>query len=496
MVHYGLLLLASALGGGLMWASFDPLDLPLLAFPALMILALVTRAGGMVFGFAAGTFWGLAFFLPLIEWTWTAVGEPLPWVALSLFQALFIGLVGAIWAGLWRMDGIPAAVLGAIAFAGIEVIRTNWPWGGFPWGMVAYSQVGTPLLRTAPYIAAVGVTLLTVLVALLLAMALRWLYEGPRLAGLATGLVAVIAVAACVAIPLSVRGTDTMTVGWVQGGPDRGEHDSGRALNVTLRHEEETERLLATTDGIDLLLWPESGSDRDIRVDPEAAAIARRVSLGAGVPLLIGTQEYVDEGRYNDYALVMDGEMVSHYSKSRPVPFGEYIPSRDFFRRFTEAVDLVTTDMLAGDGPATITVPIGERSEMLAVPICFEIAIDSVIQDAINAGGRALIVPVNSASFGDSAESEQQMKQTIFRAVEYSRAAVQVSTVGVSGVVMPNGTVTQLSDKQTNASGAATIPLRDHLTPAARYGHLYRGAAVGGALLALIWAFALRKERQ
>lgn len=479
-----------------MWASFDPVDLPILAFPALIILALVTRARGMLFGSVAGTVWGLAFFLPLVEWTRIAVGETLPWVALSLSQALFIGLVGAIWAGLSPMKGIPASILGAVAFAGIEVIRTNWPWGGFPWGMVAYSQVGTPLLRTSPYIAAVGVTFLTVLLALLLATAVRWLYNGPRVAGLATALGAVIAVAACLTIPLSVRGSDSLTVGWVQGGPDRGDHDSGRALNVTLRTEEETERLLANSEQIDLLLWPESASDRDIRVDPEAAAIVRRVSLTAGIPLLLGTQEYVENGRYNDYALVVDGEMVAHYSKSRPVPFGEYIPSRDVFRRFTEAVDLVTTDMLPGEGPAVLEVPIGARAEILAVPICFEIAVDTVVQDAVNAGGRALIVPVNSASFGDSAESEQQMKQTIFRAVEYSRAAVQVSTVGVSGVVMPNGTVIQQSEKQTTASGAATIPLRDDLTPAALFGHVYRGVAVGGALLALIWAFTLRKERQ
>lgn len=479
-----------------MWAAFDPVDVAILSFPALIILALATHGRSMPVGFLAGTVWGLAFFLPLVEWTWTAVGEPVPWIALSISQALFIGATGAIWAGLSRMSAIPRTVLGALAFAGLEVIRTNWPWGGFPWGMVAYSQVGTPLLRTAPYIAAVGVTLLTVLLSLILAAAIRSLYRGPRLAGLAGAVGAIAAITACLMIPLSVRGTDTLRIGWVQGGPDEGEHDSGRALNVTLRHEEETARLLERAPDIDLLLWPESGSDRDIRVDPEAAEIIERVSADAGAPLLIGTQEYVDGGRYNDYALVLDGEVAAHYSKSRPVPFGEYIPMRDLFGRFTESVELVRTDMLAGDGPAVLDVPVGDAATSLAVPICFEIAVDTVVQDAVRAGGRAFIVPVNSASFGDSAESEQQMEQTIFRAVEHSRAAVQVSTTGVSGVVMPNGTVTQLSEKQTHASGAAAIPLRDHLTPAARFGHIYRGIAVGGALLALIWAFTARKDRR
>ncbi len=477
-----------------MWASFDPIDMSALALPALILLALATHGRSVWAGFTAGTVWGLAFFLPLISWAWTAVGEPLPWAALSLFQALFIGVTGGLWAGLSRVKTIPGALLGAVAFAGIEVIRTNWPWGGFPWGMVAYSQVGTPLLRTAPYLSAVGVTALTVFLALLLASALRSLYRGPRLAGMVTSLAVVGVIGLCLFIPLSVRGYDTLTVGWVQGGPDRGEHDETRALNVTLRHEAETTKLLADTE-IDVLLWPESASDRDIRVDEEAAEIVRRVSLGAGVPLLLGTQEYVDEGRYNDYALVVDGELVDHYSKSRPVPFGEYIPMREFFAQITDAVDQVSTDMLAGEGPAVLDVPVAGSSITVAVPICFEIAVDTVVQDAVRAGGDALIVPVNSASFGSSAESEQQLEQTVFRAVEHSRAAVQVSTEGVSGVVMPNGTVIDVSQKQVAASGSATIPLRDTLTPAARFGHIYRGAAVGGVLLALVWAISSRKDR-
>lgn len=490
-----LLLLVAALGGGLMWASFDPIDVAALAFPALVLLALAVRDRSMLFGFLAGTVWGLAFFLPLVSWSWTAVGEPLPWVALSISQALFIGLTGGIWARVSTMPTIPAAILGAFAFAGIEVIRTNFPFGGFPWGMVAFSQVGTPLLRTAPYIAAVGVTFLTVALSLLLASGVRFLYEGPRVEGLILVLTPVLAVALCVSIPLSVRGSETLRVGWVQGGPDVGEHDSGRALNVTLRHEEETMRLLESEPELDLILWPESASDRDIRTTPEAMEIVQRVSAASDVPLLLGTQEYIDDGRYNDYSLIIEGKFVDHYSKSRPVPFGEFIPMRDFFRNFTDAVDQVSTDMLAGEGPAVLDVPVGERTVALAVPICFEIAVDQVVQDAINGGGTALIVPVNSASFGDSAESLQQMEQTIFRAVEHSRSAVQVSTVGVSGVVMPNGTLVAQSDKLEAASGVYGIPLRDELTPATRYGHIYRIVALIGALLSLVWAIARRKER-
>ena len=37
------------------------------------------------------------------------------------------------------------------------------------------------------------------------------------------------------------------------------------------------------------------------------------------------------------------------YVKRHPVPFGEYIPVRAFFRIFTAMVDLVARDFVAGD---------------------------------------------------------------------------------------------------------------------------------------------------
>lgn len=478
-----------------MWAAFDPVDIGFVAFPALAILALCVKSQPMWFGFMAGTLWGLGFFLPLVEWTWTAVGEPLPWFALCFSQALFIGVVGAIWSQVLALSVVPAVLLGGLAYAGVEVIRTNWPFNGFPWGMVAFSQVDTPLLRSAPYLAAVGVTLLTVMLSLLLALGIYQLFFGSRVGGLALVLSAPLVIAVCLALSLPVRGEETLRVGWVQGGPDEGKHNEGRALNVTLRHEEETMRLLEQGRELDLIVWPESASDRDVRQTPQAQEIVERVSTEAGVPLLLGTQEYVDNGRYNDYTVWVDGELIDTYSKSRPVPFGEYIPLRDFFSNFTDAVDQVSTDMLPGEGPATVTVPVAGVEHVLAVPICFEIAVDDVVRDAVMAGGTALIVPVNSASFGDSAESRQQMAQTQFRAAEFSRAAIQVSTIGVSGVVMPNGTVTDMSNNGEAASGVATIPLRTDFTPAATNGPIYRVVAILGALLSLVWAIALRKER-
>ena len=56
-----------------------------------------------------------------------------------------------------------------------------------------------------------------------------------------------------------------------------------------------------------------------------------------------------------------------------------------------------------------------------------------------------LIVQTNNATFGFTAESEQQFAISRLRAIEHGRSVVHVSTVGVSGFVAPDGSVGQTS---------------------------------------------------
>ena len=484
-----------AVAGGLAtWAAFDPLHLPPLVFLGLALLGVGMRGASIPASFGVGLVWGLAFILPLTTWAITAVGQWLPWVALGLSQALLIAL-GAGLTGLLRRQSVDALTWagGAAAiFTATELLRTSWPWGGFPWGKIADAQVGTPLVRTAPYLGAIGVTFLAVLLSFLLTEAIALARQADLVSAATITLAVGTVVVSALALGLPAGGRDDIRVGWVQGGPAQGGSGS-RALQVTENHRDETQRLVET-ETFDVLVWPESSSDRDARVDEAANAIVTGVSEELEVPLLMGTQEYVDGGRYNDYLAWSGGQVIDRYSKSAPVPFGEYIPNRDFFRRFTSAVDLVTTDMLAGEGPAVLTVPVRGEDVTLAVPICFEIAVDSVVRGAVTAGGQAFIVPVNTASFGHSAESMQQLRQTTFRAIEYGRAAIQVSTVGVSAVVYPNGAVTYISPSWQADSGVARIPLRTDLTPAARFGDIYNVLVVTAAAVTLLAGAATRRK--
>lgn len=162
------------------------------------------------------------------------------------------------------------------------------------------------------------------------------------------------------------------------------------------------------------------------------------------------------------------------YAKQHPVPFGEYVPYRDFFRRLTTLVDNIGTDMAAGTAPALMRVPVDRlgREVPVVTGICFEVAYCGLVREGVLGGGELIVIPTNNASFGLSAESTQQLAMSRFRAAEHGRATVQISTVGVSALIMPDGTVLKRTELFTAEELAATLPLRTTVTPAARLGEV------------------------
>lgn len=442
-------------------------------------------------GFALGFVWGLGFFLPLLSWSLNSVGQWPPWMALSAFQALFIGLFGA---GVARVESrypragvVPAIVL----WVAIEQLRSVVPFGGFPWGNLAFSQTDGPLLSLAP----VGGTVLVSGVVVLAAAALA------RLARLKPSGILSLAIAAALTIggtllpaPTVSEDDPSLRVGVVQGNvPVRGAEALGQARAITHNY-----RLIVEREApweVDLMVWPESAADIDPRTDPDVAVDVAAAQEAADVPILLGTQRYVDDMRFNEYILWdADGPQAA-YTKQHPVPFGEYMPFRDFFRMFSSAVDRVSVDMAAGTEPAVMTVPLASGTVDLSTAICFEVAYDSLMRESVQLGAQALIVPTNNASFGFSQEASQQLAITRFRAAEHARAAIQVSTVGISGVFDVDGTVLARSGElYTEWTTIADLPLNGSITPST---WMDQGPRIVVWALAGIWMLAtLRRKRE
>ena len=456
----------SASSGLLLYLAFPPVGLWWLAPPGVALLTLACRGTTVRRGLLLGLVHGLVSFLLLVEWAATIAG-PGALVALALLQAAFLGLLGGALvlvarAPLWPLWTAALWVLQ-------EALRSRLPFGGFPWGRLAFSQGESPLL---PLAALGGAPLVTFVVALL-AAALATAIVRRRPWELALAVLGCFGVAAVVPTP-----TDgvSVQVAVVQGNvPRLGLDFASQRAAVLTNHVEATRALAADVRAgrvvrPELVVWPENASDLDPFTDPEAYALIDGAVRDVGVPVLVGAVLQGPGELISNAGIVWDpvtgpGE---RYVKRHPVPFGEYIPLRPLVRRITSKVDLVPRDFASGDRVGALDVgPV-----RLGDVICFEVAYDDLVRDTVVAGGRLLVVQTNNATFGRSGQTVQQLAMGRLRAVEHGRAVLVAATSGISAVIAPDGVLTQSAPVFTREVLSAAVPTRSATTLATRIGAL------------------------
>jgi apolipoprotein N-acyltransferase len=468
---------ASALLFGLVAAAaFAPLGWAPLSVVAVAGLAVICRDVSTRTGARLGFTFGLAFFLPLLHWSSTFVGAP-PWLLLSLSQAAFGALLGAGLAAVSWLRFWP--IWTACVWVTEELLRDRLPFGGFPWGRLGFSQAGTPFAR---YASIAGAPLVTSSVALcggLLAAALTTgLTAGWRRAVTLAAL-AVLIPAAGLAIPVPTAGErgsgpPTVRVAVVQGGkPREGLNAAAQDRGVLQRHVAETVRLAGQVAAgrvprPDLVVWPENASDLDPYRDGDARALIDNAVRTIGVPVLVGAVLDAGPRHLRNSGIVWNPVTGpgAVYDKRHPVPFAEYIPLRPLARLVSRKVNLVPRDFLAGHRPGVLQVGPARLGDV----ICFEVAADGLVRDAVRGGGRLLVVQTNNATFGRSAETEQQLAMSRMRAIEHGRTVLIAATTGVSAIISPNGAVTARSALYTPTTLVGTVSLRDSVTVADRLG--------------------------
>ncbi|MDX6200020.1 MAG: apolipoprotein N-acyltransferase [Actinomycetota bacterium] len=478
---------AGALASGLLLdIAFPPHELWWLAPLPVAVLTLLCRGGSGRRGALLGLVAGLGFFVPLLVWTGTIAGA-LAWLALALLEAAFFAPLGAALAVVTRLPGWP--VWSASLWVAEEALRDRLPFGGFPWGRLAFSQGDTWL---TPLAAVGGAPLVTFAVAAIgsaLAAA-----AGRVELRVALALAAVVLVAAPL-VPTPTGGRQ-VTVAVVQGNvPRLGLEAFTQRAAVLGNHAAATHELAAavragSTPRPDLVIWPENASDLDPYTDPQAASIIDAAVKDVGVPVLVGAVIDGPGDKIRNTGIVWDpttgpGAM---YVKRHPVPFGEYMPFRSFARRISSKVDLVPRDFARGSKPGVLDV----GPARLADVICFEVAYDGVVRKAVRGGGRLLVVQTNNATFGHSGETHQQLAMGRLRAVEHGRTVLVAATSGVSAVIAPDGRLVDRSQVFARDVIVQRVPLRSATTLATRLGVLPELVLCGIAALALLTALVRR----
>jgi apolipoprotein N-acyltransferase len=391
----------------------------------------------------------------------------------------------------------------AVWIAG-EAARARFPFGGFPWGKIAFGQAdgiflplaavgGTPVLGFAVVLC--GFALYEVLMR---ARAHRRTGELQRKATALAALGVLLPVTAAIAArPLvdDSAGDGTATAAVIQGNvPRLGLDFNDQRRAVLDNHARRTIELAGDVKAgkiaePDFVVWPENSSDLDPYRNADARAVIDEAVRAIGVPVSVGAVITPDKGLLRNTQILWDPEKgpTATYDKRRVQPFGEYIPMRSFARLFSSDVDRVRRDFGPGKKPGVFDMAGAE----VGLATCYEAAFDGVVRDAVTHGAQVISVPSNNATFGRSEMTYQQLAMDRVRAVEHSRAVLVPVTSGVSAVIMPDGEVVQQTKIFTADALVAEVPLRSSLTPATRMGTAPEWALVALAGGGIAWAVVL-----
>jgi apolipoprotein N-acyltransferase len=450
-----------------MVVSFPPFSVGWLSPCAVATFAIAVGSGSVKAAAVRAGIHGALVFAILMHWV-TAVA-PVALVAIVVVMALWSLILGILthraWQSRWPITGI------ACAWVVIETLRSWVPWGGVPWGRLAFVGGLGVFTRVVFFVSAAGLSWLIAAVGAFLARAFATEQWQPlRIAvGLAGGIAAVLG-ATFFATPSHAR---TVDIGVVQGGvPREGFETAEQEQQVYLNHLNASRRLLRESGKSPaVLVWPESSVGFSVMNNPPLLQQLKDLARSSGVPIVTGT--VLADSRDPRYLLNRgmvwgsQGQVTDSYDKQHLVPFGEFVPLRSLARKITSKVDLIGRDFRPGTRPGLFTVANpdpGGGTVTLGDLICFEVAYDALVRPLAKVD--VLINQTNNASYLNTWQPLQQFRMAQVRAAEIGRSTVVAATSGVSGVINEYGQPVAATIVTRNVTKAAlvSVPVGDRLS--------------------------------
>jgi apolipoprotein N-acyltransferase len=475
--------LAAVVSALLMWAAFPPLDLGPLAFVAPIPLFWALRR--VERGFEAvmlGFLWAGVFFGTLL-W-WIHVLGFIAWFPLVVLLAAFFAIYALV---VWLFRLWPAWRWWLIAVGGwviLEFVRSHFPFGGFPWGVVGYAAGGfPPLVGSVQWIGPTGWTMLAIgfgaAITLLIEDRENW-----RFAVDTAVVIFLLAIAGSLFAP-SADG-EVIQVAIVQGGsPCPGTHCQNEARRIFEQHMALTESIPPGT--ANLVVWPENSLTAPYEPegnDEVRAGIVEQASRIGAYFLVSGTRTVGEDEFLNVNTLFSpEGVKIGEYTKRHPVPFGEYVPLRGLLG-FVPQLDQVPRDMISGTEPVVLPL----QSGMLGSVISFEGAFDRSMRSIAANGSEVMVVATNESSYGISAASDQLIGLVRVNTAAIGHDTALAAITGRSTFIEADGTVGERTEQLDETVLTGEVKMRTAgPTLFTRFPYLALVLAILAILAALFW---------
>jgi apolipoprotein N-acyltransferase len=426
-------------------------------------MVLFARAATIREAVARGWWFGAGYLIAILQWMTPQIGPGLP-------------LVGAVFGGMWVPFALavsrllrppaswPRALTALIVVPSCwlipEWIRSYQGLGG-PWGLYGASQWQHPAILALASIGGVWLVSVALLIAntglVLLLGALRpaSLRPGALVAGaLVAGAPSVtrrrrIAIAACgVAALAAAAGSGPLafaltpafpavrqfTIALIQPGVVSG---AARRVNGSQKLTAEFGRRGALArDHPGLIVWGESSVTDNLALDH--AQLQRIETLAAHAHAeILASQDAVVPGPHGGQekiaVLVSPAGREGSYTKTRLVPFGEYIPFRQQLGWLASISKAAGSNGVPGPGAHVLTVTTaGSRPLTIGVLICFESAFPDMSRVETDQGAQVIVYQSSTSTFQGTWGPDQQGSLAALRAAETGRPVVQAALTGDS----------------------------------------------------------------
>ena len=437
--------------------------------------------------FWLGYIFALTFFTLYLLWIPLSFSETMGsifWVAFPIivnWLAIFWGSTTALcrWvAG----PGTSTLCLLPAAWVIVEWIRTHG-YLAFPWGTFGYIWLDTPIAQLADTIGVYGLSLITTVLAALLAIPFVTTDSSfPPKQGLRRILL-------LLGVPLL-----SWAILWNLG-LTRSKIDfpsspatallvqaNTRPLDRTIGLEDElqihsnlTTTNLLSMEAPKLVVWPEGaigGSNilgklgKENREEIQASAFSSTFVFG-------GRTQH-ERGSFNSAYSLSDTSIDDRYDKVFLVPFGERWPLIDSAASVYRTIfKILNLPFLQNTSPGIIVRPIGTPLGLIAAYICYESVFPQVQRSMVRQGARVLINITNDAWFSKGNGAQQHFDMGRLRAIETRRHLLRAGNDGVTAAIDPFGTIVSKLQRGITAALPVQFELIELKTLWVRYGHFF-----------------------
>ncbi len=162
--------------------------------------------------------------------------------------------------------------------------------------------------------------------------------------------------------------------------------------------------------------------------------------------LIIGGTRLDKNNYYNTFAHITSSDVV-FFDKKILVPFGEFLPFRNFLNFFTPISGSI--DYSLGNKDRVIKL----ENDISYIPIiCYEIIFYWKIINKNNFNSNFIVNITNDLWFGDYLGPYQHYYFTKIRAAEFNKPIIRVSNNGISSIINEHGRTLSTIDLNTNGS--------------------------------------------